>query len=163
MDPFAILGVPPAMDLDERELERRYLQLSRQSHPDHRRWRQADAADDVLATSARLNEAFAVLRDPWRRAQALVERASPGAMERAKSLAPAFLQQALELAEEVAGCSAEQAPALRQRLTAAVAAHLQAVRNALAHDDLPRAATLLHEARYLKKALADLQAPEQIR
>ena len=37
LDPFAVFGVEHRLDLDERALEKRYLQLSRDLHPDRNR------------------------------------------------------------------------------------------------------------------------------
>ncbi|MCA8948834.1 MAG: Fe-S protein assembly co-chaperone HscB [Planctomycetes bacterium] len=157
-DPFAVFALPRALELDERALERKYLQLSRECHPDHNR--AADTADcaAVLQRSAEINDAWRVLRDRWARARALLEAESPGVLERNKKLDPAFLVTALELAEEVANSRAEQVPALRERLRAALAADFDAVRDAIAAGDLDDAARRFHGAHYHRKALADLEA-----
>ena len=64
-DHFERLGLPRRFALNGAELERHYLDRSRAVHPDH-------AGDGVLDESARLNEAYATLKDPWKRADYLV-------------------------------------------------------------------------------------------
>lgn len=64
-DHFERLGLPRRFALNEAELERHYMARSRDVHPDH-------AGDGELDESARLNEAYATLKDPWKRADYLV-------------------------------------------------------------------------------------------
>ena len=157
-DAFAVFGVRRSLDLDERELERRYLQLSRDCHPDHNRARDTEDCVAVLQRSAEINDAWQVLKDPWARARALLEAEAPGVLERNKKLDPAFLADALELAEEVATSGAHARPALRDRLTDALAADFAAVREAVSHRDFDAAARVVHQSHYHKKALHDLEA-----
>ena len=74
---FERLGLPRRFPLDLAELERNYLARSRDVHPDH-------AGNDraSLEASAALNEAYAVVRDPFRRADYLLTLAGgPSAAE----------------------------------------------------------------------------------
>lgn len=100
-DPFALLGLPPAYELDLAELERAYFERSKELHPD--RFASAPAAERVAALSkARaLNDAYKLLKRPVPRAEHLLARAGVtiGANER---LDPAFLMEILELREELA-------------------------------------------------------------
>lgn len=157
-DPFAVFGLPRALDLDAAALERKYLELSRECHPDHNRAERTDDCAAVLRRSAEINGAFGVLRDPWQRARSLIEAESAGALERNKKLDPLFLVEALELAEEVAFCRPEQAAALQQRLEAALAEDYDALRGAVERGDLDAAAVRFHQAHYHRKALQDLEA-----
>ncbi len=153
-----MLGLPPAMDLDERELERRYLELSRECHPDYHRDRAGEEQVVMLQQAARLNDAYRVLREPWRRAQAILELSEPGILERTKQLCPAFLMEAMDVAEEVAAVAPANAAALRDRLQARVERYRREVTRCLAERQWAQAATHLHESRYYRKALADLEA-----
>lgn len=155
-DPFTVFGLPRTLDLDDAALERRYLRLSRECHPDLHR--AADTADciAVLQRAAEINDAWQVLRDPWQRARALLELLEPGVLQRNQRLDPQFLGQALELAEEVAFAQGPAVAPLRERITAALADDFAAVRAALARGDLAAAAARCHAANYHKKALADL-------
>ncbi len=152
-----MFGLPATLDLDAQALERRYVELSRAAHPDHQQRADAAAQAAALQRAAAVNDAHRVLRDRWKRAEALIERTAPGLLERSKQLATAFLADALELAEEVAAATPATAPDLRSRLEAEVELRFAALRDALAHGDAERAATGFHEARYFRKALADLR------
>jgi molecular chaperone HscB len=156
-DPFTVFGVPRTLDLDARELERRYLRLSRECHPDHLRTQDANDCLAVLQRAAEVNDAWKTLRDPWTRAKALLEAESPGVLDANKKLDPAFLADALELAEEVAFVRPDHVPALRARLQQALEADFAALRADVGRADLPAAARRVHGAHYHKKALADLE------
>ena len=157
-DPFTVFGLPRSLDLDERTVEARYLRLSRECHPDLHQGKATADCVAVLQRSAEVNDAWKVLRDPWRRAKALLELLSPGALERNKKLDPGFLAETLELAEEVAFATGAQIAPLRARLQAAVAADFEALRADLASGAFDAAARRFHGAHYHKKALADLDA-----
>jgi molecular chaperone HscB len=156
-DPFAVLGVPRRIDLDERELEQRYLALSRDAHPDHHQQAAADAQAEALRRSAAINDAYRLLRDRWRRAETLVELTAPGAMARTKQLDPEFLGAAIELAEAVATATPGEKPALAARIEQELERRFAAVAQAFAEPQAETAARRLHEARYWRKALADLR------
>ena len=92
MTHFERLGLPRRFPLDPAELERNYLARSREVHPDH-------AGNDraSLEASAALNEAYTVLRDPFRRADYLLTlEGGPTAAEQ-KQAAPEFLEEMLDL------------------------------------------------------------------
>ena len=92
MNHFERLGLPRRFALDPAELERNYLVRSREVHPDH-------AGNDraSLEASAALNEAYAILRDPFRRADYLLTlEGGPTAAEQ-KQAAPEFLEEMLDL------------------------------------------------------------------
>jgi len=100
-DPFALLGLAPAYDVDPAVLERAFFERSKAAHPD--RVAGAPAAERVVALSrARaLNDAYQLLKKPVSRAEYLLARAGVtiGDNER---LEPAFLMEILELREELA-------------------------------------------------------------
>jgi molecular chaperone HscB len=156
MDPFAVLGLPAEIEVDPQRLEARYLTLARECHPDRHRGADAYQQLAMLARAADLNGAYRSLKDPWQRAEALLELRSPGVLDATKKLAPAFLGEALELAEEVAAADADAAKVLRPRLEQAVRDDFAAVRAAILEADFPAAATRLHQSRYHRKALTDL-------
>jgi len=120
---FGLFGLPPKVSLDERALEARYHALSRRLHPDF--FMNAPVGERIrsLEASARLNEAYKILRDPVRRAVYLVERAS-GKLAENDARPPAdLLEQILEAQEAAAelrcGCEGEEAEELRGRIQAA--------------------------------------------
>jgi molecular chaperone HscB len=157
MDPFAVLGLEPRMDLPREELEQTYLSLSRETHPDAHPGATADEQVQILSRSAEINDAYKVLKDPWRRAVAILELHEPGIMEETKKLDPAFLMEAMAQAEAVATCDEADRPALLARLEHEVEDCLEQVTTAI-HDRRDRdAAVLLHQARYHRKAHKDLE------
>ena len=157
-DAFAVFGVARTLDLDEPELELRYLKLSRDCHPDHNRAQTSTDCVAVLQRSAEINDAWNVLRDPWRRARALLEAESQGVLKRNKKLDPMFLMEALELAEEVAHADSDDQDVLTKKLNAAIDADYQALRADVAKADFDTAAKRVHQSHYHLKALHDLEA-----
>jgi len=98
-DPFDRLGLPPRFDLDAGVIDRAWIRLAAECHPD----RVADpvAAAEASRRSARLNEARATLRDPERRADRLLQRLGGPSAAEETSLPPTFLVEMMELRERV--------------------------------------------------------------
>ena len=121
IDHFDRLGLPRRFVVDTAELERQYLARGRAVHPDYHQLASAAEKQASLELSAALNEAYATLRDPFRRAEHLLAlHGGPSASEQ-KQLDPAFLMETLELREEIeevkaTGDAARRAE-IEQRLT----------------------------------------------
>ena len=160
-DAYRRLGLPPTLDVDADALEARYLALSRLLHPDHQSARDDAQRARALTNSARLNEAYRLLSDAGRRAEHLVNRLDPDALERNKALDPAFLMESMELSEEAEAARDGGDAATLQRLVADVTAAMDARREELAaglrHDtpDPDRLAVLLHELKVFARILRD--------
>jgi molecular chaperone HscB len=105
VDAFERLGLPRRFSVNPVELERHYLERSRETHPDF-----ASGDEDA---SAALNEAYATLRDPFRRAEHLLALLGGPSAKDDKSLPPAFLMEMLELREEIEAAKASPADAAR--------------------------------------------------
>jgi len=73
-DPFALLEVEPRFDLDLNLLEKRHRDLSRVLHPDRYAGRPAGERQQALGRAIEVNEAFRALKNPVRRAAALLAR-----------------------------------------------------------------------------------------
>ena len=160
MDPFAVLGLEPRMDLLDADLEKVYLRLSRETHPDAHPGASAKEQVAILSRSADINDAYKKLRDPWQRARAILELRVPGIMEQTKDLQPTFLMEAMEQAEEVAKAGEDDKPGLARRLDRAIAESLAQISVDIENDRNEAAAVLLHESRYHRKARADLDGSE---
>ncbi len=119
---FERLGLPRRFFVDPADLERAYLARSRAVHPDYH----ADATTDE---SAAVNEAYATLRDPFRRADYLLTLHHDDAVPEAVPLPPSFLMQAMEYREtlEEAGANVEKLGSLDGELRAAIDAEKLAV------------------------------------
>ncbi|MDA0999158.1 MAG: Fe-S protein assembly co-chaperone HscB [bacterium] len=124
LDHFAFLGLPRRMRLDEKELEKRYYALSKKLHPDYHQGETASVRIRILDASARLNEAYKILKDPLRRAVYLVELESGKMAENDTAPPLELMEEILEAQEAVAElkcCDGEEdaAQQLRNRLKAA--------------------------------------------
>jgi molecular chaperone HscB len=98
---FERLGLAQRFALDAQEVERNYLARSRESHPDFHQLASSAQQRASLEQSAALNEAYATLREPFRRAEYLLQlMGGPSAAEH-KEMAPAFLEEMLELRMEI--------------------------------------------------------------
>jgi molecular chaperone HscB len=133
MDPFATLGLPRRFELDQAELDQRYRELQKALHPD--RFTSAPASERRMSLSraVEVNEAYRVLRDELKRAEALLKLAGGGAESAAD---PEFLMEMMELREALGEAATERDLGRVQALTAQVQA-----RQARAFDAL-RAAFL---------------------
>jgi molecular chaperone HscB len=100
-DHFERLGLPRRFDLDPAELERQYLARSREVHPDvHQLGGEAEQRASLEMSSA-LNEAYTTLRDPFRRAEYLLQlEGGPSAAE-LKEMPAAFLEEMLAQRMEI--------------------------------------------------------------
>jgi molecular chaperone HscB len=165
-NPFEVLGLAPRIDLATDELEERYLTLSREHHPDfhpdfHRgpSTEEGSAADHVavLQRSAAINDAYRTLRDPWRRAEALILQEQPTAFEATKTLCPMFLMEAMEVREATLSQPPARLPELEREVTAKVDQYFADVATHLLAGEVREAATLLHQSNYYRKALSDLR------
>ncbi len=75
MDPFATLGLERRYSLDLRAAEKTHRELSRALHPDRYVNRGASERREALTKAVEVNEAWRVVRDPIRRAEALLSLA----------------------------------------------------------------------------------------
>ena len=99
-DPFDVLNLPGTFDLSREAIERAYLTASRRLHPDLA-GSDPDIQASAQARTAALNDAATTLRDPERRANALLHRLGGPSKEGDKSLPPGFLQDILEVRMEI--------------------------------------------------------------
>jgi molecular chaperone HscB len=172
-DHFERLGLARTFALTPADVERNYLARSREVHPDFHQAASAGSERASTELSALLNAAYATLRDPFRRAEYLLQlEGGPGAAEQ-KEMAPAFLMEMLELRErieEARGAGSTAAPGLQQELADRRAALLGEVAEQFArYEALPatgaaragllvRVRQLLNATRYVQNLLRDLQA-----
>ncbi|HEV3142629.1 MAG TPA: Fe-S protein assembly co-chaperone HscB [Gemmataceae bacterium] len=97
LDHFERLGLPRRFALDLREVERQYLARSRALHPDFHQLGATSEQQASLESTARLNEAYGVLRDPFRRAEYLLKLEGGPLASEQKEMPPEFLEEVLEL------------------------------------------------------------------
>jgi molecular chaperone HscB len=112
---FERLGLPRRFNLEASEIERNYLARSREVHPDFHQ--QSSAAQQRLSMemAAALNDSYATLKQPFRRAEYLLAlEGGPTASEH-KEMAGAFLEEMLELRMEIEELRQEPADSPRRR------------------------------------------------
>lgn len=112
---FDRLGLPQRYDVDLKDLDRRYLAWSRELHPDY--FETSGAAERTLSLtlSASLNDAYATLRDPFRRAEYLLRLLGGPSASEHRAMPPGFLEDVLDLRASIEA-AAQEGPAGRPKL-----------------------------------------------
>lgn len=170
-DPFETLGVEARFDLDPGALAQRHRDLSRALHPD--RYTGAPAAERRMALGRAIdvNEAFRALRDPIRRAEALVRRAGAAVGETSEPKPPAsLLMEMMDAREELSDAARAKdlarvgklAEGMRAR-EGATLGRLGVAFHAAGSDPAKHAEILpvLGELRYIRRFLDEVNAIEE--
>jgi molecular chaperone HscB len=165
LDPFEALGVKPEFGLDLASLERRHRELSGALHPD--RYASAGAGERrmALGRAIEVNEAFRILKDPVRRAEALLARRGvPSGEGKEPPASPALLMAVMERREALAEIRHSRNKAALTGLIAEVRELEAGVETALSGQfafDTPDAAEVLKrigELRYYRRFLREAEA-----
>jgi molecular chaperone HscB len=169
MDPFSTLGIEPTFDIDLNAVEKRHRELSRALHPDKYASAPPGERREALRKAVEVNEAWRVVRDPIRRAEALFQKAGVGVGERSEPKpTSAFLMETLELRETLAEAKAAKDFARIERLAGEVDAQRRAVMARLAKglragariEDLAALVPALGELRFHQRFLDEVSAIE---
>lgn len=112
MNPFVRLGIEPAFSVDLVELERSHRELSRALHPDRHAQGLPSERRRVVDEAVAVNEAWRVVRDPVRRAEALLALRGEALEGPDAKPSPAFLMAMMERREELEAAKARGAAAL---------------------------------------------------
>lgn len=103
MNPFEALGIEARYDLDLKEVEKRHRELSVALHPDKFAAVGPSARREAIERAARVNEAWRIVKDPVRRAEALFELAGIKVGETNEPKTDqAFLMDMMEMREALA-------------------------------------------------------------
>jgi len=165
MDPFATLGIARAFDVDLADVEKTHRELSRALHPDRYVGAGASERREALAKAVEANEAWRIVRDPIRRAEALLRLRGVEVGEAAEPKAdPEFLMEMLELREALAEARrARDLPGVR-RMAALVEARSRDAERAFAAafegGETPAAIGKLGELRFYRRFLEEVSAIE---
>ncbi|MSR45534.1 MAG: hypothetical protein EXS13_00430 [Planctomycetes bacterium] len=152
-DHFSTLALDRSFDLDEAALERRVVQFSRDLHPDLAGGAVGGKARAVLG-AAQVNEAYAVLRDRFRRGEYLLQLGGGPTAAQDKAVPDGFLEAMLDERDAVDAALAagtEACDALAAKFTATLRGHEAVLTRAFA--DLTR----LGDATAAETARADLR------
>jgi molecular chaperone HscB len=170
-DPFETLGVEARFNLDPRSLEQRHRDLSKALHPD--RYASAPAAERRLSLGRAIdvNEAFRTLRDPIRRAEALLRRSGVPVGETGEpQAAPALLMEMMEAREELSEAARAKdlgrvgalGEGMRAREKFTLDRLARAFDEAAADPQKAKSAlSILGELRYLRRFLDEVSAIEE--
>lgn len=156
-DYFALFDLPRAFRIDRERLERSFLALQQQVHPDrHAHLQDADKRRS-LQWATRVNEAFQALRRPLTRARYLLELGGVDAgLESNTRMSPEFLVEQMEWREAVEEAGeANDVDALEQ-LHRRLRQHAAEIESELAeqiddHGDLAGAAETVRRLMFLDK------------
>jgi molecular chaperone HscB len=166
---FELFGLPPAFALSRETLDQAYRRIQAEVHPD--RFAPAGEAEQRLAMqwTARVNEAYQTLRQPFERARYLLELKGVQAMDARNTAMPAdFLLQQMEWRERLAEASAAKDFTALQRMATDTQTQLAHLERQLAEllderHDYAAAAEVLRKYRFMDKLLAEIdQALEEI-
>ena len=176
LDHFARLGLPRRFSLNPDEAERHYLARSRELHPDFHQLGSTSQQSASLELTSRLNEAYATLRDSFRRAEYLLKlEGGPSASEQ-KEMPAEFLEEMLDLRMEIEELRQAESPdsparsAMERRLSERREKLLGEVDNEFARLDqsAARANVLrvirqrLNALKYVQNLLRDLHSQESM-
>jgi molecular chaperone HscB len=109
VDPFATLGIEPAYTVDLASLEKRHRELSRALHPDRYASASPSERRTALSRAADVNEAWRIVRDPVRRAEAILSmRGVPVGQDKEPKPDPELLMEMMEARETLAEARDDQ-------------------------------------------------------
>jgi molecular chaperone HscB len=98
---FELFGLPRAYALDKNDLSQKYLAISRNIHPDKFATQDEQMQVFALRMSAAVNKAYEVLRDPFQRAEYLLELSGGKSAAQDKRVPPELLTKVMTLREEI--------------------------------------------------------------
>jgi len=106
-DYFELFGLPRSYAIDPAGLNRAYVAITRNIHPDRFARDGAQMQSFALRASAAVNKAHEVLSDPIRRAEYLLETAGGKSASQDKRVPQAFLAETMMLRESIEDAKAE--------------------------------------------------------
>lgn len=143
---LSMFRLPRTFFIDLAELDRQYIALQSQHHPDKFVGKSAAEMAAATAKSSLINEEYNALKDPIKRAQMLLPAPADTAAD------PALLLEMMELREQIAAGDDLQA-----EVTAQIKEVELAFDKALKRDDLPKMNELFVRMQYLYKAKAEIR------
>lgn len=164
MDPFAVLGVEPRLSVDAGALERRYRELLRVLHPDKHTQKPAAERRMMLERATEVTEAFRILSDDVRRAEAVLRARGVNLEEQAREQDSDLLMAMMEFRERIAEARAARDGAALAALKNEAEAERTNVMAELetADSSSAKASAQLGRLRYFQRLLTDIDAAESL-
>jgi molecular chaperone HscB len=165
MNPFAVLGIPPRFDVDLASVEKQHRELSRALHPDRFAAAAPSERQAALSKAVEVNEAWRIVREPIRRAEALLAlHGVDMTEEKAPTADLEFLQEMLEQREALDDAKRAKDLEAVHKLAHAIEAKSKAVEAVLtegfAREDYSSLARKVGELRYFRRFLDEVSAIE---
>lgn len=165
MNPFAVLGIPERFDLDLAAAEKQHRELSRALHPDRFAAAGASERQAALGKAVEVNEAWRVVRDPIRRAEALLALNGVDVKEEnAPKTDTEFLVEMLEQREALDDAKRAKDLEAVHALARGIEAKSKAVESVLtegfAREDYAALPGKVGELRYFRRFLDEVSAIE---
>jgi molecular chaperone HscB len=168
MDPFATLGIARAFDVDLAAVEKVHRELSRALHPDRYVGASKSERATSLAKAVEVNEAWRVVRDPIRRAEALLAlhgvAVSDGDGRAVAKADPGFLMDMLEQREALSEAKASKDIEAVRRMAAEIEERVRGVERALsegfARGEASALAGKVSELKFYRRFLDEVSAIE---
>ncbi|MGH7271217.1 MAG: Fe-S protein assembly co-chaperone HscB [Polyangiaceae bacterium] len=166
MDPFATLGIGRSFAVDLAAVEKTHRELSRALHPDRYAGATTSERQAALAKAIEVNDAFRIVRDPIRRADALLALSgvTAGGEESRTGVAQEFLVDMLGQREALSDAKHARDLAAVRELASAVDARFAAVERVLREGfERGEAASLagkVDELRFYRRFLEEVSAIE---
>ena len=163
LDPFAILGIAPSFDVDLAAVEQTHRELSRALHPDKYVGAGPSERREALSRAMEVNEAWRVVRDPIRRADALLAREGVTVAEdRGPPADPEFLMEMLEQREALADARHSRDLGAVRKMATAIEARAHDVERRLsdgfARGDASSLVGSVGELRFYRRFLDEVSA-----
>jgi molecular chaperone HscB len=117
---FEFYDLPASITVDQEELRRKYLAISRATHPDYHRLASPEMQAEAEKRSALNNKAYAVLKDDyarlthWFQVNGLLSESGENRTD--VQLSPAFLAEMMDYNERIEQASLSNNPAEREQL-----------------------------------------------
>ncbi len=149
---FEIFQLPQKFSLDENALEQKYFEFQKQFHPDK-------AGLDEIERSIAINNAYAVLKNPLKRAIHILQLNGIDLENDSKATKPDFatLEQVLEIQEKLPNLSMEEISILRKNLVKEIKSLIADAAVNLENKDFSTASQYLIKAKYFDKIVQDLK------
>jgi molecular chaperone HscB len=162
VDHFTRLGLPRRFDLKLPEIEANYFRLSREVHPDFHSGTSAESQAQVLDASSKLNQAFRVLRNPFTRAEYLLELLAGNQPIENKNIPQSLLMEMMEFREQIEEANQNRDEEARTSLSDQLSIRYNLILAGIGklfekdNPDLQALRLELNSAKYLQSMMRDL-------
>ena len=166
-NPFELFGLPVQFQVDAALLSERYLALQKSLHPDNFSASSAQEQRMAVQKSAEINDALHTLKDPIKRAEAIIE-AHTGEMhdiEQKSNRDMAFLMQQMEWREALEEIENNQDESalfdFSQEIAQAQKAILAQLETTLNAQQWQDALAINDKLRFIKKLMVEIERVEE--